>query len=698
MELHTRIDVFRQERVARLLRVQLPIVTIGIACVLAGIATVSIAPDAWQAGYVPLHIGPFLLLLAVVPSIAVALRVFAVLLALCLTYVSVALLLQATAGLFGCTRVTGGTPSGAQCARAGVTLAIGIVIALLALNVGSLYIVLAFRVGRARAVLRAVWRAMGVAQLALCVWYCGQLGALLAGTVGPPPAEVALFAALALVSLGLGGLSLWEPLPRVVHAFLAHRGSRVGAAAGVAELFHGRSAGEVITHARLTFRAIRLDKLRREHFAQPPTSPPARRSRSTVSNATREPSRATHASVYDADDVGSSHSATPRRSERVVPFCTTPVAEPRLVRRGCTTPVAEPRLVRRGFTDSAPAEQSVHMDACARAEGSIARTAELASARAGVGHANAGDVASGSRGSPISPPQPAHVMPLSSFSRRQSAYRIRLASLVIFPTAGSVDGEQADTAQLADDATQRRALFLLSEPVALGAVDAFISHSWRDDADAKWAALQSWRDAFVIAHKREPLCWYDKACIDPDHLQDQLGSLPVYLAGCKTLLALVGPTYWSRLWCVIEMFVHFEMGASIERVQMVQFGFADGERLSESEIDVTKASATDPADEERLRAVIEGSGEGPDGLNEWLRELVRSCRERDALRSGGDSKSENDSIRKPRARSLISMLSPSRGTPEGSLHRWRTATESGKPRSPKSEPHLGPEAVGEERS
>ena len=137
---------------------------------------------------------------------------------------------------------------------------------------------------------------------------------------------------------------------------------------------------------------------------------------------------------------------------------------------------------------------------------------------------------------------------------------------------------------------------------------------------------------------RRPLvgeaCRYDKACIDPDHLQDQLGSLPVYLAGCKTLLALVGPTYWSRLWCVIEMFVHFEMGASIERVQMVQFGFADGERLSESEIDVTKASATDPADEERLRAVIEGSGEGLDGLNEWLRKLVRSYAHRDREISG----------------------------------------------------------------
>jgi hypothetical protein len=127
----------------------------------------------------------------------------------------------------------------------------------------------------------------------------------------------------------------------------------------------------------------------------------------------------------------------------------------------------------------------------------------------------------------------------------------------------------------------------------------------------------------VQAHKREPLCWFDQACINPATLQAQLGGLPVYLAGCKTLLALVGPTYWTRLWCVIEMLVHYEMGAGKERVQMMQFGFGDSGGLSESDIDVSKASATDPGDEEKLRAVIEGSGEGTCALNEWVRNLVR---------------------------------------------------------------------------
>lgn len=33
----------------------------------------------------------------------------------------------------------------------------------------------------------------------------------------------------------------------------------------------------------------------------------------------------------------------------------------------------------------------------------------------------------------------------------------------------------------------------------LGGCDAFISHSWSDDADAKWRALMSWKDRFVCS-------------------------------------------------------------------------------------------------------------------------------------------------------------------------------------------------------
>ena len=44
--------------------------------------------------------------------------------------------------------------------------------------------------------------------------------------------------------------------------------------------------------------------------------------------------------------------------------------------------------------------------------------------------------------------------------------------------------------------------------------------------------------------------------------------LPVFLAGCKQLFIVCGPTYLERLWCVLELFVFIEMGGSIEDVEM----------------------------------------------------------------------------------------------------------------------------------
>merc|ERR1719433_2254780 len=89
-------------------------------------------------------------------------------------------------------------------------------------------------------------------------------------------------------------------------------------------------------------------------------------------------------------------------------------------------------------------------------------------------------------------------------------------------------------------------------PVRLGEIDVFVSHSWHDDPDAKWQALQAWRVDFKARFKREPLCWIDKLCIDQTNIKEDLTCLPVYLAGSQGLLILHGETYLTRLWCVLE--------------------------------------------------------------------------------------------------------------------------------------------------
>ena len=36
-------------------------------------------------------------------------------------------------------------------------------------------------------------------------------------------------------------------------------------------------------------------------------------------------------------------------------------------------------------------------------------------------------------------------------------------------------------------------LYVLSEAADLGTCDAFVSHSWHDNPELKWEALQGWR-------------------------------------------------------------------------------------------------------------------------------------------------------------------------------------------------------------
>jgi len=158
--------------------------------------------------------------------------------------------------------------------------------------------------------------------------------------------------------------------------------------------------------------------------------------------------------------------------------------------------------------------------------------------------------------------------------------------------------------------------------------------SWHDDAQQKFDAVQAWRARFVNAHGREPTVWFDALCIDQDNVQPQLASLPIYLAGCKTVLALAGPTYFQRLWCVLELHIFHQMGGSIEQIHFVPLetvaptagDVGAEEAANEAAVfDVRCAVATDPLDELRLLAVIEGSGEGIAAFNSWVRTTLMSA-------------------------------------------------------------------------
>ena len=96
--------------------------------------------------------------------------------------------------------------------------------------------------------------------------------------------------------------------------------------------------------------------------------------------------------------------------------------------------------------------------------------------------------------------------------------------------------------------------------VALGACDAFVSHSWRDPSGPKFAQLRAFADAFQTKYDRTPLLWIDKFSINQSNITEGLAALPVNLAGCGRLLCLLGPTYLERIWCLLELHTFSLMG------------------------------------------------------------------------------------------------------------------------------------------
>jgi len=148
-------------------------------------------------------------------------------------------------------------------------------------------------------------------------------------------------------------------------------------------------------------------------------------------------------------------------------------------------------------------------------------------------------------------------------------------------------------------------------PAELDSIDVFVSHSWHDDPVAKWSALQEWRAEFVERNRREPLVWIDRCCI-LDPVQD-LPSLPIFLAGCRKMVILAGPTFHNRLWCIVEMFVFEQMhpfdfrtasDATLSvHVELRPLAGCDLEGFDSFSVDTAICSV--PEDKERLLTCIE---------------------------------------------------------------------------------------------
>jgi len=134
--------------------------------------------------------------------------------------------------------------------------------------------------------------------------------------------------------------------------------------------------------------------------------------------------------------------------------------------------------------------------------------------------------------------------------------------------------------------------------------------------------LQAWRSEFSAENSHEPRLWIDKYCLDQRNVRANLQCLPVFLAGCERLLVVLGETYLGRLWCLVELFVFLQMGAS--HSQLTVRKMQDG-RLSAATIqtfDARNARCFADAERDLLLGMMEASFASLDNFSRAIRRIL----------------------------------------------------------------------------
>ena len=148
-------------------------------------------------------------------------------------------------------------------------------------------------------------------------------------------------------------------------------------------------------------------------------------------------------------------------------------------------------------------------------------------------------------------------------------------------------------------------------------INFFLSHSWHDDPDAKWNAIETVKNEYKrMSGGREATFWLDKVCIDQENIGDGLRVLCINVTACDKLLMLCGKTYMNRLWCVLELFMVFAFAdeeTALSRVVLVPIEEEGVTRASIldslANFRLEDANCFDPNEELKLRMVMQAIGE-----------------------------------------------------------------------------------------
>ena len=170
-------------------------------------------------------------------------------------------------------------------------------------------------------------------------------------------------------------------------------------------------------------------------------------------------------------------------------------------------------------------------------------------------------------------------------------------------------------------------LYDLSYACKPGQIDWFISHAWDDDAMGKYTEMQKAALEFKTRHNRWPVLWLDKCCIDqadPASILVALKSLPLYLQACDTFFVCAGETYFTRLWCVWELYVLFALSENVDpKIQVADVVGAGAAHHKLSNFKFDDARCFDPNQQSHLRAAIASAPGGHSRFEEQVRSLAK---------------------------------------------------------------------------
>merc|ERR1712176_277566 len=120
--------------------------------------------------------------------------------------------------------------------------------------------------------------------------------------------------------------------------------------------------------------------------------------------------------------------------------------------------------------------------------------------------------------------------------------------------------------------------------------------------------------------------------IDQNNIDDDLRCLPIFLSGCKHLVIMVGKTYLSRLWCILEIFTFVHMGGDVDRILLVPliregFECEDEESIMHAfkNFNARDCECFDANDKERMLNIIHTAFGDMEGFNEAVRHIFRDA-------------------------------------------------------------------------